>query len=208
MRLFATAMLLVSIVILGAGNAKVHAQSNNVKTTKQTSSKEIVVKSGDTLTDIGKKFNTPYQRIFYANTEVKNPNMILVGEKLRIPNKDEKLKPRPLGITTTNVVQYSVQTSYNGATNQTYKAVSYPAPSNGGVWDNIAQCESGGNWGTNTGNGYYGGLQFTPSSWHAVGGSGLPSQASRSEQIARAKILQSRQGWGAWPACTSKLGIR
>jgi len=77
-----------------------------------------------------------------------------------------------------------------------------------GVWNALAECESGGNWSANTGNGFYGGLQFTLSSWQAAGGSGNPSQASASEQIARAQVLQSRQGWGAWPACASKLGLR
>jgi resuscitation-promoting factor RpfA len=74
-------------------------------------------------------------------------------------------------------------------------------------WDAIAQCESGGNWSINTGNGYYGGLQFSESSWQAVGGSGLPHQHSREEQIKRGKILQSQQGWGAWPSCSAQLGL-
>ena len=76
------------------------------------------------------------------------------------------------------------------------------------VWDDIARCESGGNWAINTGNGYYGGLQFSRSSWRAVGGSGLPHQASRDEQIRRGELLKAKQGWGAWPACTRKLGLR
>jgi len=66
------------------------------------------------------------------------------------------------------------------------------------VWDKIAQCESGGNWSINTGNGYYGGLQFSAATWHSVGGTGLPSDHSREEQIKRAKILQARSGWGQW----------
>ena len=77
-----------------------------------------------------------------------------------------------------------------------------------GVWDRLAQCESGGNWRINTGNGYYGGLQFSLGSWRAVGGSGYPHQASRTEQIARGEKLKAKQGWGAWPACTRKLGLR
>jgi hypothetical protein len=76
------------------------------------------------------------------------------------------------------------------------------------VWDLLAQCESGGNWQINTGNGYYGGLQFLPESWQAVGGTGLPHQATREEQILRATLLQQRQGWGAWPVCSRKLGLR
>jgi len=66
------------------------------------------------------------------------------------------------------------------------------------VWDKIARCESGGNWSINTGNGYYGGLQFSAATWHSVGGTGLPNQHTREEQIKRAKILQARSGWGQW----------
>jgi uncharacterized protein YabE (DUF348 family) len=78
----------------------------------------------------------------------------------------------------------------------------------GSVWDKLAQCESGGNWSINTGNGYYGGLQFSLSTWRAYGGTGYPHQASRDEQIRIAKKLQADAGWGAWPACSSKLGLR
>jgi hypothetical protein len=77
-----------------------------------------------------------------------------------------------------------------------------------GVWDRLAACESGGNWSINTGNGYYGGLQFSLSSWRAVGGSGYPHRASRAEQIRRGRRLKARQGWGAWPSCSGKLGLR
>lgn len=68
-------------------------------------------------------------------------------------------------------------------------------------WDAVAACESGGNWATNTGNGYYGGLQFTPSTWRANGGKGLPHQASRAEQIRVAERVLQTQGIGAWPVC-------
>jgi uncharacterized protein YabE (DUF348 family) len=86
------------------------------------------------------------------------------------------------------------------------------APSTGGgsVWDSIAQCESGGNWSINTGNGFKGGLQFTDQTWNAFGGGAYASsadQASRDQQIAVAKKVQASQGWGAWPGCTGKLGI-
>ncbi|MET1007483.1 MAG: ubiquitin-like domain-containing protein [Propionibacteriaceae bacterium] len=83
-----------------------------------------------------------------------------------------------------------------------------PSVASGGVWDRLAQCESGGNWSINTGNGFYGGLQFTKSTWRAYGGSGSPQNASRNEQIRVAKKVQAGQGWGAWPGCTAKLGIR
>jgi len=67
-----------------------------------------------------------------------------------------------------------------------------------GVWDKIAACESGGNWQINTGNGYYGGLQFSAATWRSVGGPGLPHEHSREVQIKYAKILQARSGWGQW----------
>ena len=68
-------------------------------------------------------------------------------------------------------------------------------------WDAIARCESGGNWAINTGNGFYGGLQFTMSTWHAHGGVGNPANASREQQISVAQRVLSTQGIGAWPVC-------
>jgi hypothetical protein len=68
-------------------------------------------------------------------------------------------------------------------------------------WDAIAQCESGGNWGINSGNGYSGGLQFTSGTWHANGGSGSPAAASREEQIRVAENVLHSQGIHAWPVC-------
>jgi hypothetical protein len=76
------------------------------------------------------------------------------------------------------------------------------------VWDQIAQCESGGKWSTSTGNGYSGGLQFSPSTWRAYGGSGSPAGASRAQQIAVAERVLAAQGWGAWPSCSRKVGAR
>jgi uncharacterized protein YabE (DUF348 family) len=83
-----------------------------------------------------------------------------------------------------------------------------PAPvtsSGSGVWDRIAACESGGNWAANTGNGYYGGLQFSLSTWHSYGGSGRPDQNSREAQIAIAeKVRAAEGGYGAWPVCGAR----
>lgn len=75
------------------------------------------------------------------------------------------------------------------------------------TWDSLAQCESGGNWATNTGNGYTGGLQFSSSTWAAYGGSGNAADASREQQIAVAERVQAAQGWNAWPSCSAQLGI-
>lgn len=80
-----------------------------------------------------------------------------------------------------------------------------------GVWDQIAQCESTGNWNINTGNGFYGGIQFTQSTWESFGGleyAARADMATREEQIAVGKKVQAGQGWGAWPLCTSRLGLR
>jgi len=76
-------------------------------------------------------------------------------------------------------------------------------------WDAIAKCESGGNWHINTGNGYYGGLQFSAGTWRAYGGSAYAAtadKASRAQQIAVATKVQRAQGWGAWPTCSKRAG--
>ncbi|ARC57878.1 Resuscitation-promoting factor Rpf [Frondihabitans sp. 762G35] len=75
------------------------------------------------------------------------------------------------------------------------------------TWDALAQCESGGNWAIDTGNGFSGGLQFTQSTWAANGGTGSPAAASRATQISVAERVLASQGWGAWPACSAKLGL-
>jgi resuscitation-promoting factor RpfB len=77
------------------------------------------------------------------------------------------------------------------------------------VWERLARCESNGNWQHRSGNGlYYGGLQFHPDTWRTVGGTGMPHEASKAEQIRRGRILQARLGWGQWPACSRMLGLR
>jgi hypothetical protein len=82
------------------------------------------------------------------------------------------------------------------------------APGSVANFERLAQCESGGNWGINTGNGYFGGLQFSAATWRGVGYGGLPHQASKATQIEAGQKLQARSGWGQWPACSRKLGLR
>ena len=80
----------------------------------------------------------------------------------------------------------------------------------GSTWDRLAQCESTGDWSINTGNGYYGGLQFSQSTWQGFGGGQYASRAdlaSRAGQIATAEKVLAVQGWGAWPSCSKKLGL-
>lgn len=76
------------------------------------------------------------------------------------------------------------------------------------TWEKLAQCEASGNWHIDTGNGYYGGLQFSMSTWRAHGGSGSPARATKNRQIAVGEKVRRSQGWGAWPACSRKLGLR
>jgi len=86
-----------------------------------------------------------------------------------------------------------------------------PAAADGGVWDRLAQCESGGNWSINTGNGFSGGLQFVRSTWLGVGGGQYAPDAylaTREQQIDMATRVLASQGWGAWPGCASLLGLR
>jgi hypothetical protein len=77
----------------------------------------------------------------------------------------------------------------------------------GDVWAELRQCESGGNYAENTGNGYYGAYQFSLGTWQGIGHSGYPSDASAAEQDAAAQELQARSGWGQWPACSRRLGL-
>ena len=80
----------------------------------------------------------------------------------------------------------------------------------GATWDRLANCESGGNWHINTGNGYYGGLQFSASTWTNYGGGRYASRAdlaTREEQIGIAEKVLAASGWGAWPACSQSLGL-
>ena len=75
------------------------------------------------------------------------------------------------------------------------------------VWAKLAQCESGGNPATNTGNGFYGMYQFTLETWQSLGGTGYPHEADAATQTAMAKKLQAQAGWGQWPGCADKLGL-
>lgn len=195
-----------------AGSKTVHAEAK--QTTQPEPPKTVQVQPGDYLAKIADENQTTYPRLYDANENIKNPDVIYPGDTLRIPKPDEQLANRPLPAEQAPPVVPSPV-----AAKPAPRAVAIPRPaaptpatstyaSDGSVWDRLAQCESGGNWAINTGNGFYGGLQFTLSSWRGVGGSGYPNEASRVEQIQRAEALLARQGWGAWPACSSKLGLR
>ncbi|MEZ5149691.1 transglycosylase family protein [Rhodococcus zopfii] len=114
-------------------------------------------------------------------------------------------KPTNTGRT---VAKFALTSAVLGVTGVAFSGTANAAPDSD--WDRLAQCESGGNWGIATGNGYHGGLQFSPSTWNAYGGqqyAPTASQASRDQQIAVAERVLEGQGWGAWPSCSSSLGL-
>lgn len=169
----------------------------------------VTINPGDTLSSIAAAHQSDYVRVFNANEHIANPDMINAGDQVRIPTADEQLPDRLGALTaqpTTATVNYQPVAA----------SVSYAQPqavatstASGGAWDTIAQCESGGNWSTNTGNGYSGGLQFSPGTWAAYGdGSASAAGASKEAQIAAAEKVLAAQGWGAWPSCSAQAGLR
>jgi LysM repeat protein len=209
MRTFALSIAaILSIAVLSGGDTTAHAAilTDNTK----PKSTMVTIEPGDSLTAISEAKDTTVERLYAANEKIEHPDIIYPGDQLRIPSKSEKLADRPLPVAS---VPAPVNTGAPAgqvtavAPRQSAPKTAYVPVAGGSTWDQLAACESGGNWAINTGNGYYGGLQFSLSSWQGVGGSGLPSDASREEQIARAEILRSKQGWGAWPSCSAKLGL-
>jgi resuscitation-promoting factor RpfA len=113
---------------------------------------------------------------------------------------------RPVSITGRSLVRLAVVGAVAVGSAAALAGTADAAPES--AWDKLAQCESGGNWSINTGNGYYGGVQFNLRTWHAFGGVGMPNQASKAQQIAVAERVLAAQGWNAWPACSRKMGLR
>lgn len=190
--------LALAATFVVCGGASVSAQS------PAPVSSNVVVQPGDTLTKIANAHATTYTRLYDANTQISHPDVIHPGENIRIPAPEEQIPSRPLP-----APPQPQPARYSAAPQRgQYRAAAPASAPAAGVWGQLAACESGGNPATNTGNGYYGAYQFTASTWRSVGGSGLPSEASMEEQTARAQALQARSGWGQWPACTAKLGLR
>jgi hypothetical protein len=148
------------------------------------------VEPGDTAASIASAYGLRSQWAVYdANPVMVDPQQPPVGAWLYIPHPSMSPVPRPR----------PGQPGYASTPSGTVIV--------DGVWLQLAECESSGDWGIDTGNTFYGGLQFTLSSWRAVGGAGYPHQTHPMEQIARADYLQRIQGWQAWPACSAKLGL-
>lgn len=135
-----------------------------------------------------------------------------VDGKVTVSTKVSEKKTDPVneivavGTKSVTTTSTTTSTSTSSSTSSSSSSSSSGTTSSG-VWAALAQCESGGNPTTNTGNGFYGMYQFTLSTWQAMGGTGLPSQASAAEQTAMAQKLQAQSGWGQWPACAAKLGL-
>ncbi len=209
-----TARLVAVVALTGA----VLFSAFSLPASASSRSGSYVVKSGDTLSRIaGRQGLGSWHPLYDANPSIKNPNLIFPGQRLVIPSGNGQVSHRSFNSQHSSVRHHhrssTLQRSSSNATSSTRHRSSSASRrsgtvAGGSVWDRIAQCESGGNWSINTGNGYYGGLQFTQSSWRAAGGSGSPQNASRSEQIRVAQHLQKMQGWGAWPVCSRKAGMR
>ncbi len=173
----------------------------------------VQVQLGDYLEKIASDHNTTYLRLYYANTDIQDQDLIFPGQSLRIPADDEQLTARPLAASAP--VEAVAAVAANPAADtapvaRTNVASAAPATnfdtSDGGVWDRIAACESGGNWAINTGNGYYGGLQFNVATWAGYDGYATANLAPKSVQIEKAQQVQAARGWSPW-TCAAMVGI-
>jgi hypothetical protein len=170
------------------------------------------VKPGDTLSAIaahecGRGADWP--AVWWANRHrVRNPSLISAGQRLRLPDSGKvSKKARRAALAALPSPQPSGPRSAPAAPPSSAAVTSAPASAGGVNWSAIAACESGGNWSADTGNGYYGGLQFSQQTWQAYGGTSYAptaSQASSSQQIAVAQRVLAGQGIGAWPVCGAR----
>jgi hypothetical protein len=233
MRLFAASTAVASALVLGASGPVALAANSSTSTTNSkptvtlasadttpapaSQAKVLSVIPNDNLTKLAGANNVTIQRLYDANTDINDPDLIFPGEQIRVPDPSEQIAHREMPVNAVasqaaNVEsQAAVTSTKETVTPRKTSAVTAPAASSGSIWDKIAACESGGDWSINTGNGYYGGLQFTLSTWNAYGGQSYASRAdlaSRDAQIAVAQRVQASQGWGAWPVCSYKAGAR
>jgi LysM repeat protein len=235
-----TAAALLSVPILATAspaasamlNSTTHTQSHNNsiqlvsapsaastakgEQSKKPANKVVTVERGDYLTKLAKENDTSALRLFYANKSINDPDLIYPDQKLRVPTADEKLATRPVPTnqqlaTPTKAESVKAAAPQRAVRKAASSTAAAPSISGGSLWDRIAACESGGNWHINTGNGYYGGLQFSASTWLGYGGGSYASRAdlaTREQQIAIAQKVQASQGWNAWPVCSYKAGAR
>jgi len=201
-------------IIPAAGMAKaVMAVTISLQPVAHQGPASYTVRPGDSLSAIaahayGRAADWP--AVWWANRhQVANPDMIAAGQRLRLPASGRvppwmaraalaaMSAPAP-------ATAAPVSAPQAGQAAPVQAAASVPASTGGANWSAIAACESGGDWGASTGNGFYGGLQFTEQTWLAYGGGQYASSAnlaSESQQIAVAQRVLAGQGIGAWPVC-------
>lgn len=225
-RAFAAGLAVAAIPVITGGNAAHALNTHKHQTTKPKVAQAnavqqvtVTINSGDTLTSIANAHNTTYVRLYDANQKITDPDLIYAGDSLRIPDPSEQLADRQLpsnapaeasSVSATPAISTHAATPYTPVSSNQSSSATAPAAASGSVWDRIAACESGDNWAINTGNGFYGGLQFTQSTWLAYGGGAYASRADlagRDAQIAIAQKVQAGQGWGAWPVCSVRAGV-
>ena len=151
---------------------------------------------------------TSREQVSVTVTTPPTPGVTLVGTKAPVPAVSVPAVTEP-AVTEPAVSEPAVSEPTAAASGNT--GASAPAVANASAFDAIAGCESGGNWAINTGNGFYGGVQFDRGTWLSNGGGAyapLPNQASREQQIAIASKVQAARGLSPWPSCSSKLGLR
>ncbi|MCC3766006.1 transglycosylase family protein [Streptomyces sp. UNOC14_S4] len=157
------------------------------------------VQTGETLSLIAQRQlgdTRHWQSIYEINKGIigPDPNFIRLGQSLALPTGHRK--------------PYTGENEAKTTTPRHAKPKATDTESRNGMWDRLAQCESSGDWSISTGNGYYGGLQFSLSTWREHGGNGMPQDASREEQIRIAEKVLADQGPGAWPVCSFDAGMR
>ena len=182
-----------------AGSSSAYAQgANNQKTQNaKPAPVTVVVNPGDNLSAIADAHQTTYVRLFDANTNIVDPDLIYAGDSLRIPDPSEQLADREIPA---DYVAAHPVTTYQAPAAPSYTPAARVSYTSGTNWDRIAACESGGNWAINTGNGYYGGLQFTQQTWAGAGGLAYAPRAdlaTPAQQIAVASTL-GLNNWPVW----------
>jgi LysM repeat protein len=154
----------------------------------------VIIPPGGSLSVIGAAFGVSVQRLYEANPEIVYPWLIYPGQKIRIPDPGQLLPRRPFP-------------SLAPARSAVYRSSANAAI--GDVWADLRNCESGGDYTANTGNGYYGAYQFTESTWDSMHtGYERADLAPSYVQDDAARRLQQRSGWGQWPACSRRIGVR
>ncbi len=199
-------------IIPAAGMAKaVMAVTISLQPVAHQDPASYTVQAGDSLSAIaahayGSAADWP--AVWWANRrQLANPSVIAAGQQLWLPARGEVaawIARAALAAIPGTAPAAPASAPQAGPAAPEQAATPVPASSDGVNWSAIAACESGGDWSANTGNGFYGGLQFTEQTWLAYGGGQYASSAnlaSPAQQIAVAQRVLAGQGIGAWPVC-------